>query len=191
MDREAKFALVVLIVALVVLLVLRIFTDASGASALGAAILGALAAYGFGEFRAWRERQRELRGLLTLLDDEIGRNEGQLRIFFTTPRWITDAPDYALQMRDWNDTRVRLSQLLSTESYSDIAKYYNNLSVINDFRLKGVDEEAYRRERVAGQLRLLLQQSETARQHIRDSGVADALAGAAPPLEGPQRPEDS
>lgn len=138
---------------------------------LSLVVLGAVVIYLLSEWGDRRQRKRELKGLLRILDTEIAGNEHLLRIFDEHPVWVARAPDYSLQTRAWEDVRVRLAQLLkSGKQFDDIANYYENIHAVERYRLVGTgaeisEEHGY--QSVKRQLRLLLELSDVARGHIR------------------------
>lgn len=149
---------------------------------LALVVLGAVIVYLLGEWEDRRQRKRELKGLLRILDTEIAANERLLRIFDERPAWITRAPDHSLQIRAWEDARVRLAYLLKNrKQFEDIARYYGNIQAVEEYRLldTGVvsSDEEHKQQRVKQQLRLLLELSDVASGHIRKH-VPDALVGA-------------
>jgi len=149
-------------------------------SGVGVAFLGALLALGvfvavlaylLGEWGERRQRKRELKGLLKILDIEIAGNRRQLRIFEEHPTWIAEAPDHSLQTKAWEDARVRLAHLLRNDKqFDDIARYYWSIQEIERYRLGNTGtatSEEQRQTYITSQLRLLLELSDTARGHIR------------------------
>ncbi len=146
-------------------------------------VLGAVIVYLVGEWGDRRQRRRELKGLLRILDIEIAANERLVRIFDERPAWISRAPDHALQSRVWEDTRVRLAYLLKNHKQFDgIARYYGNIQAVEEYRLLDTGAEAseeHNQQRVNQQLRLLLELSDVAREHIRQH-VPDAPVGTPP-----------
>ncbi len=144
-------------------------------------VLGAVVVYLLGEWGDRRQRKRELKGLLRILDIEIAANERLLRIFDERPAWITRAPHRSLQSRVWEDVRVRLAYLLKNhEQFDAIARYYGNIQAVEGYRLLDTSAEAsheeHSQQRVNQQLRLLLELSDVARKHIRKH-VPDAPVG--------------
>ncbi len=161
---------------------------------LSLAVFVAVIVYLLGEWGDRRQRKKELKGLLKILDIEIAGNKRQLLIFDEYPVWITRAPDHSLQTRAWEDIRARLADLLrNDEQFSDIAKYYGNIQAIDRYRLGDIGTETseeHRQQRVKEQLRLLLELSDIATGHIRKH-VPDAFIGT--PLRsleegGPEAP---
>jgi hypothetical protein len=159
---------------------------------LGLVVLGAVIVYLLGEWGERRQRKRELKGLLRILDTEISANERLLRILDEHPAWITRAPNRSLQSRAWEDARVRLAHLLKNrKQFDDIARYYGNIQAVEGYRLLDTDavasDEEHRQQRVKQQLRLLLELSDAASGHIRKH-VPDAQVGA--PLRYPDEGGD-
>ena len=154
---------------------------------LGLLVLGAVVVYLLGEWGERRQRKRELKGLLRILDIEIAANERLLQIFEDHPAWITQAPDHSLQSRAWEDARVRLAHLLKNrKQFDDIARYYGNIQAVEDYRLLDTGAEVseeHRQRRVEQQLRILLELSAIAKGHIRKH-VSDTLVGT--PLRFPE-----
>lgn len=91
--------------------------------------------------REREQRERETKGLLTLLDIDVELQRGLLSSFRTVPDWILEAPADTVEVRPWEDTRVRLSQLLEQNEFATIALYFNNLKWMNMAR---IDREARR-----------------------------------------------
>ncbi len=147
---------------------------------LSLAVFSAVVIYLFGEWGDRRQRKRELKGLLKILDIEIAGNKRQLLIFDEYPVWITRAPSHSLQTRAWEDIRARLADLMKNDDqFNDIAKYYANIQAIDRYRLGDTateTSEEYRQQRVKEQLRLLLELSDIARKHIRKY-VPDTFIG--------------
>jgi hypothetical protein len=138
---------------------------------LALGVLAAVIAYLLGEWGERRQRKRELKGLLRILDIEIAGNKRQLQIFEEYPTWIAEAPDHSLQTKAWEDARTRLAYLLNNhKQFDDIARYYWNIQEIERYRLDSTGAETSEENRqtyVTSQLRLLLKLSDTARGHIR------------------------
>jgi len=172
-------------------------------SGVGVAFLGALLALGvfvavlaylLGEWGERRQRKRELKGLLKILDIEIAGNRRQLRIFEEHPTWIAEAPEHSLQTKAWEDARVRLAHLLKNrKQFDDIARYYGTIQAVEEYRLLdtsavGSDEE-HTQQRVKHQLRLMLELSDAARGHIRKH-VPNALVETPLRSSGERRDPD-
>lgn len=153
-------------------------------------VLGAVMVYLLGEWGDRRQRKRELKGLLRILDIEIAANERLIRIFDERPAWISRAPDHSLQSRVWEDARVRLAYLLkSHEQFDDIAQYYGNIQAVEEYRLLDTGAESseeHNQQRVNQQLHLLLELSDVAREHIRKH-VPDAPVGTPPQHSNDER----
>jgi len=159
---------------------------------LGLVVLGAVIVYLLGEWGERKQRNRELKGLLRILDTEIAANERLLRIFDERPAWITRGPDHSLQSRAWEDARVRLAYLLrNRKQFDDIARYYGNIQAVEGYRLldtgAATPDEEHRQQRVKQQLRLLLELSDVASRHI-GKHVPDTLVGT--PLPYPDERGD-
>lgn len=85
------------------------------------------------EFSAWRGRLRERKTLLYLIDKEINENKSTLESIYETPATATRIPADTLQSKVWEDTRIRLAQLVQNESeFRDIASYYQNLRIVRN-----------------------------------------------------------
>ena len=120
--------------------------------------MGAVLTQGLREYLDYRQRQRELKGLLRLLDVETYRHRIQLNAFRENSEWITEAPEHRIRFAEWDVSKDRFAILLKDDTqFADIAKYYENLRVINDFRLSSTDSERWRQERVTKQLPALLE----------------------------------
>jgi hypothetical protein len=106
----------------------------TASAALGGALLGAITGYVFRELEELLRRERERKGLLTLVDLETRHNAELLRDYEKNKEWITDQSRGTLSTRAWDDTRVRLSQLLKdTELFSELAKYYEEMRRIGTY----------------------------------------------------------
>ena len=80
------------------------------------------------------QRQRELRGLLQLLHYEIELHGRQWETMERCPDWIIQGVPELLSTTVWEQTRLRLPQLLEEEVFADLAMYYRNLWVLNNAR---------------------------------------------------------
>ena len=149
-------------------------------SSIGVAVVGALlglgvfiavVAYLLTEWGERKQRKRELKGLLRIVEIEIAGNKRQLHIFDEHPAWVTQAPDNFLQTKAWEDARARLAHLLRNEKqFDDIARYYWNVQEVKRYLLDNTGAETseeHRQKHVTPQLRLLLDLSDVARGHIR------------------------
>ena len=106
----------------------------TASAALGGALLGAITGYVFRELEEWRQRKRERRGLLTLVKLETKYNEDLLTKYEKNREWITDQSRGTLSTRAWDDSRVRLSQLLKdSELFSELAEYYEEMRRIGAY----------------------------------------------------------
>lgn len=144
---------------------------------IGGAILSiASVVFLLGEWGDRRQRKRELKRVLTILDTEIATNERLLRIFDEHPTWVTQAPVHSLQTKAWEDVKVALVFLLKNdERFYDIASYYENIQAIERERHllcaeAETSEEEYGHQPLGKRLRYLLEQTATVRNHIRESG---------------------
>lgn len=137
-------------------------------AALIGALIGSVSTQGIRELLDWRQRKRELRGLLRLIDGEIHSNGRQLEAYRDTPSWITDAPETTMRFEAWDASKVRLAQLLKDDTqFADINKCYENLRVIDEFRRSNTTDPAWRIERITKKLDELLEIQEIASNHIR------------------------
>ncbi|PLS87755.1 MAG: hypothetical protein CYG60_00200 [Actinobacteria bacterium] len=129
------------------------------------------------EFLDWRQRRKELKGILRLLDLETYRHRKQLNAYKNTPTWITDAPVDTLRFSAWDKSNTRLSQLLRDDTeFADIAKYYENLRAVDEFRRSSEDTESWRQERVGLLLPTLFELHDLTRRHIKRN-VPEASLG--------------
>lgn len=120
------------------------------------------------EWLDWKQRKRELQGLLRLLDGEIRNHGRQLEAYRDTPWWITNAPEKATRFEAWDASKIRLAQLLKDDTqFADINKCYENLRVIDEFRRNDTLTPEWRIERVTVKLDELLEIQEIAIGHIR------------------------
>ena len=153
-------------------------------AALLGALLGAVVTQVVRQYFDRRQRQKELEGLLRLLDGERYRNHYILEYFWENPERITEAGEYVLRLAQWDASKARLARLLSDDTqFADIAKYYENLRTLNDFRRDPVTSEARRQESGHKLLPNLLELSNLTRKHIR-SHIPDSVSGT--PLESSQ-----
>ncbi len=149
-------------------------------AALLGALVGALSAQGLREFFDRKQRQKELSGILRLLDLESYAHRQQLDHYQSTPSWITDAPAYTLRFTAWDKSNTRLAQLLRDDTeFADIAKYYENMRGIDEFR-RASEDKTWRQERITRLLPTLFELHELTRKHIRKH-VQNATTGT--PLE--------
>ena len=175
--------------------------DILGAWVVVLSVLLSVAAIAFlllGEWEDRRQRKRELKGLLRILDMEIAGNEHLLRIFDEHPGCFSGAPDPPLQTKAWEEVKIALVLLSKKdEQFDDIASYYENIQAVERERKKeirspeeetfgGLEEtgaqedaencEKHEHQRVAKQVRFLLEVSEIARGHIRKHGCVSENA---------------
>ena len=82
-----------------------------------------------------------------------------------------------MQTKAWEDVKVALVFLLKNdERFYDIASYYENIQAIERDRLllcgeaETSEEEEYGHQLLGKQLRLLLEQTDTLRRYICESG---------------------
>lgn len=154
-------------------------------AALLGALLGAVATQTLREFLDYRQRKNELKGLLRLLDIETQRNRRQLEAFRDTPDWITNAPTKGIRFTEWDASKSRIAILLNDDTkFADIAKYYENMREVNDFRTSARGSSSRVKERVKKQLSILFELQDLVSKHIR-SHVADSVKGT--PLESLRR----
>ncbi len=166
-------------------------------SGAGGMIVGAILSivsvvFLLGEWGDRRQRKRELKRVLRILDTEIAGNERLLRIFDEHPAWITQAPVHSLQTKAWEDVKIALVFLLKNdERFYDIASYYENIQAIERDRLllcaeaeTSEEEEEYGHQRFGKQLRFLLEQTGTVRRYICESaGVSEEANLITNPLD--------
>jgi hypothetical protein len=117
----------------------------------------------------YQERKRERKALLRILYDDIDRNRRQLEEFDEHPDWITDAPAHELQTQNWLENKITLSRLLDDEEWFDIAKYFDKLVEIDEYRRGKTTAETSEQDRqraVRKNLPLLRDQQRTAVEHI-------------------------
>ena len=95
---------------------------------LRAGLLGALVAWARGTWTAWRQRKAERRSLLRLVEMEVQHNEAVLE--------ARSPSDYGnvtnvLRTDTWEQTRVRLAQVLKDRQFSQISDYYRDAQRLN------------------------------------------------------------
>lgn len=100
-----------------------------------AGIIGAVFVW-FGRWIAARwQRRTERQGLLRLLDLEIARHERPLIVYADDHKFrnVGGIRDVQFWRTDtWEQTRVRLAQLLTSNEFTRLAHYYRNAQDIND-----------------------------------------------------------
>lgn len=132
---------------------------------------------------AQTRRRTEMEGLLRMLLVEIEENERQFRAFRTYPTFITDAPPGYLRWGVWEDTRVRLAQLLEDEkdTLSDLARCYDMSQQIAAFRLIDRDKRGEQDviQQIDSKLPAAIDRCQTAAEHIRKH-VPDATGAYLP-----------
>jgi hypothetical protein len=101
-----------------------------------AGILSAVAVW-FGRwYAAWQERNAEREGLLRLLDLELARHEPILKSYASDDRFGKTGAGIQnvqfLKTDTWEQTRVRLARLLTSEEFTRLAHYYRNAQDMND-----------------------------------------------------------
>ncbi len=129
--------------------------------------------------REEERREAELKAILRLLDYDRHHIKGQLEQFRDKPTWITDAPSEVLRVAAWEETRVRLAQLLDDDTaLADMIKFFGNIQALNRHRKGSADPLEWIQERVAESLDLLLKQQQLVDDHIRNQGIPESwLAG--------------
>lgn len=86
------------------------------------------ASIAYHEWTARRSRQRELEGLLYLLDLEIGHNQLSLSQFVEDPDSVTHTVGAPIQTTVWNEVKARVAYLLEDkEHFRTIASFYSIL----------------------------------------------------------------
>ena len=137
------------------------------------AVTGAVLVYLLGEWRDRRQRGRELKGLLRILDMEIAGNERFLRLLDEHPAWVTQAPEGSLRSKAWEDVRADLAHLLGNYAcFEALADYYENVQVVERCHLfaTGLGSSGeVDQQRLRQQLHLLLELGDIARGRIRAS----------------------
>jgi hypothetical protein len=99
-------------------------------------------------------------------------------LYETRCQWIVKAPKYSISYKVWEDTRVRLSQLVREEELlADIAKFYGNIEGMDNFRLLSDRDSKDTIRIISEQLPVLEELAEISRNHIREAGVPNAMEG--------------
>jgi hypothetical protein len=101
-------------------------TGALGSLGLGA-FVGALIAHTLRERAENKREQSELRGLLRLIAFEVTHNDQVLNDLVNKTSRVTEAVD-DLRTDAWEDTRVRLAQLLPAGEFNPLCAYYIRVS---------------------------------------------------------------
>lgn len=136
-------------------------------TAISIGLVAALLNYVLSERGAKKQRDRELKGLLSLINSEVEQNRLQLRSFKASPDWIIRAPVYALSTAAWEECRVKLSGLLEDEVvFADFDKYYTNIRLINLHRLSHNVDESKRRESTLKLLELMKELTTAVKEDI-------------------------
>ena len=95
---------------------LPLFGAALGAiAALIGAFLGAYANSWYRDREAKKAEDRELRGMMTLVFAEYGDNDGLLKLLMGEPSLMQVRSFTNLQTAVWDDSKVRLAQLLPSD----------------------------------------------------------------------------
>ncbi len=147
----------------------------------GLGILSAVIVYFLKQSGDKKQRRLEKEGLLRMLLVEVEENERMFEGFRARPIAITNLPSGYLRWKIWEDTRVRLAQLLKEEqSLEDIARCYNMVQQIEAFRLTDRVEEKDIVQEVNDRLPDAIDRCQTATEHIRKY-VPDAVGAYLPP----------
>ena len=100
----------------------------------------------------------------------------QLNYYRENPERITAVTKYTLRFAGWDASKARIVQLLNDATQlADIAKYYENLHELDNFRRSSITSAEWRWERVGLPLPSLLDHSNLARKHIM-SRVQDSVS---------------
>jgi len=134
------------------------------------AIISAVLVYLLDAYGERKQRGRELKGLLRILDMEIAANERFLRLLDEYPTWLAQAPAHSLGRRAWEDVRVDLAHLLKDyECFEAIANYYEKLQEVDKGQLSAGSLESFGEARQQGlrhELHIVLELSDIARGRI-------------------------
>jgi len=140
---------------------------------LSSGLLGALLVFVLGELRqTWREII-ELEGLLRLVEKEIAFNLSRVpRV--RTPRGDRSLPTKLLVIEAWQQTRVRIAQLLlDSERFGMLTDYYQGVREVNDLLSQPTSptrEQSPTLEEVVN----LTNKGEDIRQYLRDNHLGDS-----------------
>lgn len=95
---------------------------------IGAGLFSLMIGFAYREIEAWRGRQRELKGLMYLLDLEVGHNQRSLSVFEEHPDYITQPIGQPIRTATWEDSKARMAQLIKDKDhFGYIVVFYNNL----------------------------------------------------------------
>ena len=95
-------------------------------------LLGALLVFCLGVLKDACRQVSELKGLLRLIDAEMGLNEIGLDKLSSNgfEAWATEA-GRPLELQVWKEARVRLAQLLTSSKFRDLVAYYSKVEELN------------------------------------------------------------
>ncbi len=95
-----------------------------------AGIVGAALTFILERVGKYRDRRRELRGLLSALQDEVVSNDRITKVFLKDPRYARDTYMF-LKLRfptwertAWKDSATRIAQLMKKEEFGRLSSYY-------------------------------------------------------------------
>ncbi len=91
---------------------------------VSAGILALVISFIYREWETWRGRQRELKGLLYLLNFEVSRNQQTLSEFIKEPDSATRNVGKLIQTTVWNETKVQLTHLLKNKDHFRTIAYF-------------------------------------------------------------------
>jgi hypothetical protein len=98
-----------------------------------AGIFGLFLTLSYREWSAWRTRAKEREAIVFLLVNEIRGNDGVLESMVKLPATITSVPIETLQFKVWEDTRLRLAQLLRREEeFQKVLDHYQSLESLRN-----------------------------------------------------------
>jgi hypothetical protein len=100
------------------------------------AVVGAIVGAGANSWYRNREekkaQRRELRGLMTLVAAEHAHHYPTLRLLASEPSLVDARSVTNLQTAVWDDTKVKLALLLSTDRVVALVRYYDQIQSILD-----------------------------------------------------------
>jgi hypothetical protein len=144
-------------------------------SVLFGGAVGALSVFFLGLLKEWWQRDREQKGLLRLVDAEIGHNDsGLTELSVLEDRdYDNEPPGRPLRLDAWEQNRAKLAQLLPHEKLTDLSTYYRNTQTLNNL-LDPHTSPSSRRKNIPGVVRTLADHGTNVRAWIQGDYIGRA-----------------
>lgn len=91
---------------------------------VSAGLLALVIGFIYRGWETWRGRQRELKGLMYLLNFEVSRNQRTLSEFIEEPDSVTRNVGKLVQTNVWNEIKVQLAYLLENQDHFRTIAYF-------------------------------------------------------------------